>query len=46
VDQDWLLPSLEHRLLKTGGRLIRHTLYFTLRLAESYLTAALFRQIL
>jgi len=22
--QDWLLTSLEQRLLKTGGRLIRH----------------------
>src|SRR5215471_11216424 len=33
-------------LLKTGGRLIRHARYFTLQLAESYLTGALFRQIL
>ena len=30
----------------TGGRLIRHARYFTLQLAESYLTGALFRQIL
>jgi hypothetical protein len=38
--------SLQQRLLKTGGRLIRHARYFTLQLAESYLTGSLFRQIL
>lgn len=31
---------------KTGGRLIRHARYFTVQLAESYLTGPLFRQIL
>ena len=30
----------------TGGRRIRHARYFVLRLAESYLTQRLFRQIL
>jgi Transposase DDE domain group 1 len=44
--QDWSLTSLQQRLLKTGGRLIRHARYFTLQLAESYLTGPLFRQIL
>jgi len=44
--QDWSLTSLQHRLFKIGGRLIRHARYFTLQLAESYLTGALFRQIL
>jgi hypothetical protein len=44
--QDWSLTSLQQRLLKTGGRLIRHARYFTLQLAESYLTGNLFRQIL
>lgn len=44
--QDWSLTSLQQRLLKTGGRLIRHARYFTLQLAETYLTGALFRQIL
>jgi len=44
--QDWSLTSLQQRLLKTGGRLIRHARYFTLQLAESYLTGTLFRQIL
>jgi hypothetical protein len=44
--QDWSLTSLQQRLLKTGGRLIRHARYFTLQLAENYLTRTLFRQIL
>ena len=44
--RDWSLTSLQQRLLKTGGRLIRHARYFTLQLAESYLTGPLFRQIL
>jgi len=44
--QDWSLTSLQQRLLKTGGRLIRHARYFTLQLAESYLTGSLFRQML
>src|SRR5262245_19059495 len=41
-----LVPHEQKRLLKTGGRLIRHARYFTLQLAESYLTGPLFRQIL
>ena len=44
--QDWSLTSLQQRLIKTGGRLIRHARYFTLQLAESYLTGPLFCQIL
>src|SRR5438093_842970 len=44
--QSWSLTSLQHRLFRTGGRLIRHARYFTLQLAESYLTGNLFRQIL
>src|SRR5262252_1217289 len=44
--QDWSLTSLQQRLIKTGGRLIRHARYFTLQLAENYLTRTLFRQIL
>jgi hypothetical protein len=43
--QSWSLTSLQPRLFKTGRRLIRHARYFTLRLAESYLTRPLFRQI-
>jgi len=42
--QSWSLTSLQQRLFKTGGRLIRHARYFTLQLAESYLTRLLFRQ--
>jgi hypothetical protein len=44
--QSWSLTSLQQRLFKTGSRLIRHTRYFVLHLAESYLTPTLFRQIL
>ncbi|MBI3636008.1 MAG: transposase [Candidatus Rokubacteria bacterium] len=43
--QNWSLTSLQQRLFKTGGRLIQHARYFTLQLAESYLTRPLFRQI-
>ncbi|MBM3222033.1 MAG: hypothetical protein FJZ38_25770 [Candidatus Rokubacteria bacterium] len=39
------LTSLQPRLFKTGGRLVRHARYFTLQLAEHYLTRTLFRQI-
>jgi hypothetical protein len=42
----WSLTSLQQRLFKTGGRLIRHARSFVLQLAESYLTGSLFRQIL
>ena len=44
--QSWSLTSLQQRLFKTGGRLIRHSRYFILQLAESHLTPTLFRQIL
>ena len=44
--QSWSLTSLQQRLFKTGGRLIRYARYFILQLAESHLTATLFRQIL
>lgn len=44
--QSWSLTGLQQRVLKTGGRLVRHARYCTLQLAESYLTGALFRQIL
>ena len=43
--QSWTLTSLQQRLFRTGGRLIRHARYFVLQLAESYLTSTLFRQI-
>src|SRR5229473_2735834 len=44
--QSWSLTSLQQRLFKSGGRLIRHARYFVLQLAESYLTRSLFRRIL
>ena len=44
--QSWSLTSLQQRLFKTGGRLIRHARYFVLQLAECHLTSTLFREIL
>jgi hypothetical protein len=44
--QSLSLTSLQQRLFKTGGRLIRHARYFILQLAESHLTRHLFGQIL
>jgi hypothetical protein len=34
----WSLTSLQQRLVKTGGRLVKHARYYWLRLAESHLT--------
>jgi hypothetical protein len=39
----WSLTSLQQRLVKTGGRLIKHARYYWLLLAESHLTRQLFR---
>jgi hypothetical protein len=44
--QSWSQTSLQQRLFKIGGRLIRLAPYFVLELAESHLTRRLFRQIL
>ncbi len=38
----WSLTSLQQRLVKTGGRLIKHARYYWLLLAESHLTKRLF----
>ncbi len=38
---DWSLTSLQQRLLKTGGRLVKHARYYWLFLAESHLTRRL-----
>jgi hypothetical protein len=38
----WSLTSLQQRLVKTGGRLVKHARYFWLLLAESHLTRRLF----
>jgi hypothetical protein len=38
----WSLTSLQQRLVKTGGRLVKHARYYCLLLAESHLTRRLF----
>jgi hypothetical protein len=38
----WSFTSLQQRLVKTGGRLIKHARYYWLLLAESHLTRRLF----
>lgn len=38
----WSLTSLQPRLVKTGGRLIKHARYYWLLLAEGHLTRRLF----
>src|SRR5450756_290269 len=43
---NWSLTSLQQRLVKTGGRLIKHARYYWLLLAESYLTRRLFASML
>ncbi len=42
----WSLTSLQQRLVKTGGRLVKHARYYWLLLAESHLTRRLFGAIL
>jgi hypothetical protein len=42
----WSLTSLQQRLVKTGGRLVRHARYYWLFLAESHLTRGLFEAML
>jgi hypothetical protein len=37
----WSLTSLQQRLVNTGGRLLKHTRYYWLLLAESLLTRRL-----
>ena len=38
---NWSLTSLQQRLVKTGGRLIKHARYFWLLLAEGHLARRL-----
>jgi hypothetical protein len=40
--ESWSLTSLQQRLVKTGGRLVRHARYYRLLLAEGHLTRHLF----
>ena len=39
---NWSLTSLQQRLVKTGGRLVKHARYYWLSSAESHLTRHLF----
>ena len=43
---NWSLTSLQQRLVKTGGRLIKLARYYWLLLAESHLTRRLFGSML
>jgi hypothetical protein len=40
--ESWSLTSLQQRLVKTGGRLVKHARYYWLLLAEGHLTQTLF----
>jgi hypothetical protein len=44
--EKWYLTSLQQRLVKTGGRLVKHARYYWLLLAESHLTRCLFGNML
>ena len=43
---NWSLTSLQQRLVKTGGRLVKHARYYWLLLAEGHLTQRLFANML
>ena len=42
----WSLSSLQQRLVKRGGPLVKHARYYWLMLAESHLTRRLFGSML
>ena len=44
--KSWSLTSLQHRLIKTGGRLVKHARYYWLLLAEGHLNRKLFGEML
>lgn len=44
VIENGALTSLQQRLVKTGGRLVKHARYYWLLLAESHLNAAVVRK--
>ena len=43
---DWSLTSLQQRLVKTGGRLVKHARYYWMLLAEGHLTRTRFAAML
>ena len=44
--KSWSLTSLQHRLMKTGGRLVKHARYYWLLLAKGHLNRRLFGDML
>ncbi|MBI3669364.1 MAG: transposase [Acidobacteria bacterium] len=44
--RNWSLTSLRQRLVKTGGRLVKHARYYWLLLAEGQLTRQRFGSVL
>jgi hypothetical protein len=44
--ENWSLTSLQQHLVKTGGRLVKHTNYYWLLLAEGHLARQRFRSML
>ena len=44
--RNWSLTSLQQRLVKTGGRLVKHARYYWLVLAEGHLTRQRFGSML
>ncbi len=44
--ENWPLTSLQQRLVKTAGRLVKHARYYWLLLAEGHLTRRLFGSML
>ena len=44
--KSWSLTSLQQRLMKTGGRLVKHARYYWLLLAEGHLNRKLFGEML
>jgi hypothetical protein len=44
--ETWSLTSLQQRLVKTGGRLVKHACFYWLLLAESHLARRLFGSVL
>jgi hypothetical protein len=43
---DWSLTSLQLRLVKTDGRLVKHARYYWMVLAEGHLTRVRFAEML
>jgi hypothetical protein len=44
--EDWSVTSVQQRLVKTGGRLVKHARYYWLMLAEGHLTRGRFAAML